>query len=147
MLDANDLLKIGVVGYSGRPFDHDLARRELRRLLLPLAAGHDSAHVELVSGHTDVGVPRLAYLLAEEMGWTTIGISAAEAATVKEGLYPVDRAVSVGEKFGDESEAFLAYIDVLVRVGGGKQSIHEVARFREIHAGEKLEELLFEADI
>ena len=36
----------------------------------------------------------------------------------------------VGNNWGDESQTFLDSCDVIVRVGGGKQSFEEVAEFR-----------------
>jgi hypothetical protein len=38
----------------------------------------------------------------------------------------------VGEQWGDESAAFLAAIDVLIRIGGGPQSLAEAARAKEL---------------
>jgi hypothetical protein len=41
-------------------------------------------------------------------------------------LYPVDvPPIIVGDNWGDESKTFLDSIDMLVRVGGGKQSLEE----------------------
>lgn len=39
--------------------------------------------------------------------------------------FPVDDVVIVGNSWGDESPTFLSMIDVLIRIGGGKQSHHE----------------------
>ena len=120
--------RVGVVGFSQRHFDHEAARAHLRRLLTPLLAGR--AGVELVSGLTNQGVPKLAYELGVELGCVTVGFSAKQAVRARAGTFPVDRRILVGERYGDESEAFVAYIDALVRVGGGPQSRDEVARFR-----------------
>lgn len=35
-----------------------------------------------------------------------------------------------GKEWGDESELFLKNVDILVRVGGGKQSLKEVENFK-----------------
>ncbi|MEM6770117.1 MAG: alpha-ketoglutarate-dependent dioxygenase AlkB, partial [Bacteroidota bacterium] len=56
--------------------------------------------------------------------------SASQALRVKSGVYPVDKVFLVGNKFGDESEAFIAYVDGIIRIGGGSQSRKEVALFR-----------------
>jgi hypothetical protein len=37
----------------------------------------------------------------------------------------------IGENWGDESSAFLDEIDVIVRIGGGKQSLTEVQTFKD----------------
>ncbi|MEZ4380146.1 MAG: hypothetical protein R3A79_02270 [Nannocystaceae bacterium] len=149
--DANDPLRIGVVGFSSPHFDQDEARRALRRLLGALLdrwAGA-SADVEVVSGLTDQGVPKIAYELARELGLRTAGISARQALRVRAGVFPVDRRVIVGERFGDESQVFVASIDALIRVGGGPQSRAEVELFRGRFAArpDALADRLFEVEI
>jgi hypothetical protein len=42
-------------------------------------------------------------------------------------LFPVNNQVWHGSEWGDESPVFLHMLDVIVRVGGGKQSLAEVA--------------------
>lgn len=125
-------LRIGVVGFSRSQFDHDEARARLREgVAAALArAGVRPADAELVSGLTNQGVPKLAYELAAELGMRTVGVSARRALRVRAGVYPVDERVIVGEDFGDESEAFLDRIDVLIRIGGGPQSRREAEAFR-----------------
>lgn len=125
-------LRIGVVGFSRSQFDHDEARARLRECVDAVLAGAGAAPVEaeLVSGLTNQGVPRLAYELAAALGMRTVGVSARRALRVRAGVFPVDERVIVGEQFGDESEAFLDRIDVLIRIGGGPQSRREAAAFR-----------------
>ena len=53
------------------------------------------------------------------------------------------KRVTIGANHGDESEAFLQFLDILVRVGGGPQSHDEVAHFRTTHPGN----LVFEAEV
>jgi hypothetical protein len=127
------MMQIGVVGFSRDNFDRAEALRLLRASLdtLLARAGIEPAQAELVSGLTNVGIPRLAYEIASSLGMRTVGLSAREALAVGCGLFPVDETVLVGERFGDESEAFVARIDRLVRVGGGPQSRREAAMFRE----------------
>jgi hypothetical protein len=62
----------------------------------------------------------------------TVGVSAKQALRVRAGVYPVDERVIVGDRFGDESDAFLARIDVLIRIGGGAQSRREATACREL---------------
>jgi hypothetical protein len=127
-------LRIGVVGFSREQFDQPAARAALRECVdRALAVANTTPdRAELVSGLTNQGVPRLAYELAKELGIRTVGVSAKQALRVRAGVFPVDERVIVGERFGDESEAFLARIDVLIRVGGGAQSRGEVAAFRKL---------------
>lgn len=132
-LETRRPLRIGVVGFSSPRFDHDQARVELRRLLGALLEGWQGspADVEVVSGLTNQGVPKIAYELARELGLRTVGISAKQALRVRAGVFPVDRRWIVGDRFGDESQVFVDYIDALIRVGGGKQSRAEVELFRQ----------------
>lgn len=121
-------MRIGVVGFSQRHFDHDAARTHLRRLVTSLLVEGQAA--EIVSGLTNQGVPRLAYELATELGLATVGISAKQALRARAGCFPVTRRILVGERYGDESHSFIAYADVLIRIGGGAQSRREVELFR-----------------
>lgn len=65
--------------------------------------------------------------MAADIGWTTVGVACAKAEQYD--CYPVDRRVIVGNEWGDESATFLGECDVIVRVGGGKQSLDEVAAY------------------
>lgn len=140
-------IKIGVVGYSGKPFDKAIAKEKLISILESLIYEYDDQNIELVSGYTNIGVPKIAYEIADELGMHTVGFSAKEALNVDCGLYPVKKKFIVGEKFGDESEAFIKYIDVLIRIGGGAQSLSEVLLFKDLNKDQDLEEILFEEDI
>src|SRR4051812_16784896 len=113
-------LSIGVVGFSRPQFDQDAAKLHLRHGLDDILrrTGVSPAQAELVSGLTNMGVPKLAYELAVTLGMRTVGISAKSALRVRCGLFPVDEKRIVGQKFGDESEAFIGAIDYLLRVGG-----------------------------
>jgi hypothetical protein len=127
-----EVLRIGVVGFSQRHFDQEAARDHLRRRITPLVAdaARDGSAIEIVSGLTNQGVPALAYELARELGVTTVGISAKQALRASAGVFPVDRRILVGKRYGDESAVFIASIDTLVRIGGGPQSRREVELFR-----------------
>lgn len=125
-------IRIGVVGYSTQEFDRDRAREVIADQFDEIV---DSADVEgtpvVVSGLTDVGVPGLAYREAERRGWRTVGVACARADRYP--WYPVDESVvrDEWEEWGDESEAFLGRIDVLIRVGGGSQARAECVAARE----------------
>jgi hypothetical protein len=141
------LLKIGVIGYSGRPFDKSRAKIELEKVIKHLSTIHKDKTIEIVSGYTNIGVPRIAYLIADELNLTTVGFSAKEALGVDCGLYPVKKIMIIGEKFGDESKAFIDYINVLIRIGGGNQSLIEVALFKDKKASNNLDSLLYEVEL
>lgn len=130
---STTVLRIGVVGFSRKHFDHAAAEARLAEAITQVLtrAGLEPPAAELVSGLTDCGVPALAYRLAVRLGMPTVGVSAKQALRVRAGLFPVDRRILVGARFGDESAAFVAMIDVLVRIGGGPQSRREAALFRD----------------
>lgn len=136
-----------MVGFSKNAFDQKAARQQLALFLKAILEKNAGAGFELVSGYTNMGVPKIAYSLADELGLTAVGFSAKQALYVKIGCYPVKKEILVGEKFGDESEAFVRYIDLLIRIGGGPQSRREVEMFKNLHAGEDLTELLFECEV
>lgn len=122
----SNVLKVGVVGYSDdKVFDHNIARALLAIALDVVSEAHIADDYDLVSGLTNVGIPKLAYEMADKRGWKTTGITAKEAKQYE--CYPVGKEIIVGEKFGEESEKFIDYIDVLIRIGGGKQSLKETA--------------------
>lgn len=121
-------LRIGVVGYSKRCFDPAEAARLVTLALDATDALRPEAPRVLVSGLTDQGVPALAYREAARRGWRTAGFACGRANVLR--CYPVDERTIVGRAWGDESEAFLAAIEVLIRVGGGPQSHREVAMAR-----------------
>lgn len=145
------MLRIGVVGFSRSQFDHDDARAKLRACVdaVLARAGVAPGEAELVSGLTNQGVPKLAYELAESLGMRTVGVSARQALRVSAGVRDVDERVIVGRRFGDESEAFLARIDVLIRIGGGPQSRREAGAFRVRleERGEVIAERLLEHEV
>ncbi len=90
---------------------------------------HKDQAFEVVSGWTNLGIPKQAYEEAVKRKWFTVGIACKKAYEFPR--FPVDRIVVVGENWGDESPTFLNSIDVLVRVGGGKQSLNETAEARK----------------
>ncbi|HAS43064.1 MAG TPA: hypothetical protein DCS93_21470 [Microscillaceae bacterium] len=146
-METNDTLKIGVVGFSRNQFDQQDAAQKLKQLITQIIENQEASNIELVSGLTNMGVPRLAYLLADELGLITVGFSAKQALRVRSGVYPVQKQIIVGQKFGDESDEFIQYIDVLVRVGGGRQSRHETELFKQLHADKDLSQILFEEEV
>lgn len=146
-MKEDNLLKIGVVGFSRNSFDKKTATSKLKAILDKLVENADNQSIELVSGYTNMGVPKIAYQLADERGLITVGFSASQALRVRSGLYPVKKKIIVGQKFGDESDAFVQYIDVLVRIGGGPQSRHETELFKTLHQNKDLSEVLFEEEV
>lgn len=140
-------IKYGIVGFSRNQFNQETATQILKDLFHQIKEKHKGKEIEIVSGYTNSGVPKIAYELASKLGFVTIGFSAEQALTVKSGVYAVDKVILVGKHFGDESEAFVQYIDALIRVGGGKQSKREVELFKELNKEKPLENFLKEFEI
>jgi hypothetical protein len=139
--------KIGVVGFSRNQFNKKEAAEKLEKALMKVLSNKSPTEVALVSGYTASGVPKLAYILGDKLGLHSVGFSSKRALSVWSGVYPVKEVILIGEKFGDESQAFVEYIDVLIRIGGGKQSRHEVELFKNRHQDKDLSDLLFEEEV
>jgi hypothetical protein len=71
----------------------------------------------------------IAYNLAKEYRFTTVGIAPEEAYNFE--IFHVDEKIIVGEKFGDESMTFLSSISRLIRIGGGEQTKRETKMAKE----------------
>lgn len=119
-------MRIGVCGYSAQRFDEESAHK----ILVETLEQYKDKDPIIVSGLTNLGVPAIAYWLANAEGYKTIGIACKKA--VKYDCFPCDQVHLIGEEWGDESETFLAAIDVLIRVGGGNQSKKECAKAKEL---------------
>ena len=117
-------LKIGVVGYSSKNFDTKKAKEQIISVFDGLTVDYDAKDVTVVSGLTNVGVPAIAYKEAVKRGFHTVGIACKKAEEYE--CFKCDAVIIVGKEWGDESEKFLDSIDVIVRIGGGKQSMAEV---------------------
>lgn len=128
MAQEEDTLFVGVVGYSSQKFDEQEAREILEEAFDDIEEEYvdngDFEKISVVSGLTNQGIPKIAYQIADERGYDTIGVAPLEADDYD--LYDVDEIIYEGENFGDESETFIDMIDVFVKVGGGDQSQHEM---------------------
>lgn len=120
-------MRVGVVGYSAAKFDVDKARLLVDVGLSYFRKQYDGKMFEVVSGLTNLGVPALAYAWAADNKVFTVGIACSKATEYD--CYPVDHKIIEGSEWGDESDTFLEYIDVMLRIGGGKQSLEEAATF------------------
>ena len=69
-----------------------------------------------------IEIPKLVY---ETLKYNkTIGIMCKDGYNYP--LYPCDVIYAIGNNWGDESEFLIDHIDVLIKIGGGKQSIKEL---------------------
>lgn len=140
-------IKYGVVGFSRNQFDQEAAYQILHSIFQKIKQKHPHKTIEIVSGYTNMGVPKIAYELSEQFGFVTVGFSAKQALQVKSGVYPVDKVILKGLRFGNESEDFVRYIDALIRVGGGKQSRHETDLFKALNKDKPLASILREFEV
>lgn len=128
MEQDENTLYVGVVGYSGQKFDEVEAREILEEAFDDIEDEYvekgDYEDITIVSGLTNMGIPKIAYEVADERGYNTMGVAPEEADEYE--LYNVDEIIYEGVNFGDESEVFIDTIDVFVKVGGGNQSQHEM---------------------
>ena len=123
-------MRVGIVGYSASNFDHKKANDLIENVFSFIEKEFSKDNLTLVGGYTDLGINSIAYRIAAEKGWATVGIACEKAHEYE--LYPVDRAFIAGEDWGDESFLFLDNIDILVRVGGGKQSLEETEMAKKL---------------
>jgi hypothetical protein len=123
-------VRIGIVGFSDeKAFDIKKATLRVNEFYDKISKLFPKNEIVIVSGLTNMGIPKIAYTLAQNRKWKTVGISAEEALKMK--LYPVDSKIIVGKKFGDESMEFINNIDILGRFGGGLQSEKEEKMIKE----------------
>ena len=125
------MFSIGVVGYSGAKFDEETAKTLLETALdLMENIYKNHGEFELVSGLTDMGIPAIAYRIADKKGWKLVGI-ACELAD-ENPCYDVDEVIIEGKDWGSESQTFLNRLDVLIRAGGGPQSMDETEKAKKM---------------
>ena len=140
-------IKYGIVGFSRNQFDKKAAYQILTDVFQKIKEKHPDKIIEIVSGYTNSGVPKIAYELSDKFGFITVGFSAKQALKVRSGVYEVKKVILKGEKFGDESEDFVQYIDALIRIGGGKQSRHETELFKKLNSDKPLNKILKEFEV
>ena len=115
--------KVGVVGYSGKKFDEILGTA-LFVVAMDIVKSEHGSDLTIVSGLTDLGIPSIAYKYAFDNDLKTVGVACSQAEEYD--CFDVDEKHIVGDEWGDESETFLDMIDIMIRIGGGDQSMEEV---------------------
>ena len=95
-------MKIGIVGFSHEEINHEMAHSLLLQSFHQLThRNHHDEPIEIVSGLTNIGIPKIAYQIARELGFITVGISAERALHVKCGIYHVDIQIIEGKTSKD----------------------------------------------
>lgn len=124
-------IRIGVVGYCPpTKFDEVKARLMIFNAFNQVNNLYPCASKSVVSGLTNVGVLKIAYEEAKKREWKTAGIACKKAENYE--LFPVDEKIIIGENWGDESQTFLDNIDIIIRIGTGKQSITETEEAKRL---------------
>jgi hypothetical protein len=127
---SQEYINVGIVGYSATSFNEAKAEEVLNRVYSWLLDNYSEDYkIRIVSGLTNIGVPKIAYALAKKKDWETVGIACKEAENYE--LFPVTKKIIVGDAWGDESATFIKYIDMIIRIGGGKQSHTEINMFKK----------------
>lgn len=111
---------IGFVGYSAMKFDESKAKEIIHTIF---ESFNDDEDYVIVSGATNMGIPKLVYEEAENYDMYLMGVMCKDGYTCE--LYPCDNILAVGNNWGDESETFIDLIDELYKIGGGPQSEKE----------------------
>jgi hypothetical protein len=123
---TSEFFNVGIVGFSKSNFDHNEAERMIKEAFDQIESNYPDKQKNCVSGLTNQGVPALAYAEAVKRGWKTTGVACGKVRVKKYDLFPVDFEFIEGEQWGDESQKFLSLLNIIIRVGGGKQSQDEI---------------------
>lgn len=130
-------IKIGVIGYSMQEFDKKKAIEYIKKAFDFIEKQYPDGKKTIISGLTDLGIPALAYREAKRRNWRVEGITCSKALDYI--WYPVSDITMVGRNWGDESETFLKAINILVRIGGGEQSMREVEMAKKMRGIDVME--------
>jgi hypothetical protein len=131
--NEKDTIYVGVVGYCPpTEFNEEAARWMIIDAYNAIARRFPDKTIWVVSGLTNVGVLKIAYEEAARRGWKTMGVACAKAKDFE--LFPVDQAIIKGDEWGDETASFLSIINILIRLGLGKQSLEEARIAKEMGA-------------
>lgn len=124
-------INIGFIGYSDTKFNLEKANEIVDDIFDEIISKYSKRYdvINIISGATNIGIPSIIYHKAVNenensiCSFNTIGIMCKDGYNYE--LFPCDIIYAVGNNWGDESETFLSKINVLYKIGGGKQSIEE----------------------
>lgn len=120
------VIRIGFVGFSYGKFSSYKAKKILNEIFDNIKKKYVTKYdvIEIVTGGTALGIPHLVYQYAEQNKYQTVGIMCKDGYNYP--LYPCDKIIAIGTNWGDESQFFINYIDILYKIGGGSQSEYEL---------------------
>lgn len=122
-------MNIGFVGYSATKFDESKAKTIITKVFDGIEKVYNKEEITIVSGATNLGIPKLVYEEAKKRKLFTVGVMCKEGYECE--LFPCDVIYAYGDNWGDESKNFIEMIDVIIRIGGGEQSFNEVKMAKE----------------
>lgn len=123
-----DKIRIGIVGYCSKYFDKKDAKAKIEKIIKKIAK--NKLRISIVSGLTNIGIMAIAYKIADENNYETVGYACKKALEME--LFNVDKKHIIGDRWGDESEDFINNIDVLIKAGGGEQSEKELEMAKKL---------------
>ena len=120
--------RIGVVGYNSH-IDDTVVEELLHDAIGIIDAGVQGQKIEIVAGLIDAGTNKVAYRVAENLGYGTGGVACSLAEYHPE-AYACDWKKIILGSPGVETDAFVSSIDALVRVGGDEYA-RQMARMAQ----------------
>ena len=130
-------VNIGVIGYSMQDFNKKKAIEYIKTAFDLIEKQTSDGLKTVISGLVDLGIPALAYREAKKRSWRVEGIACSKALDYI--WYPVSNVTIVGSNWGEESKSFLNSINILVRIGGGEQSMQEVEMAKKMRGVDIIE--------
>lgn len=123
-------ITIGIIGYSAKPFDIEEANDILTEIYDNLEEKYPDDEIWILSGLTNVGIPKLAYEMAKAYELPTVGLSCRKALDCD--CYEVDQTIIYGENWGDDSPQLMREVDELYRIGGGDIAMKEAQMAKDL---------------
>jgi len=129
-LQPPKVIRVGIIGFSNQTFNIEKAKIIISGCFDELATKFppEEYTLEIVSGLTLYGIPKLAYEEASRRNCITTGFACEKAKELE--CFNCDNVHIYGDDWGQESEHFLKYIHSLVKIGGGEQCIREYKAFK-----------------
>lgn len=116
--EPQEELRIGIIGYSNdADFDEVEADIEIEEMLDEVLSEFDDGtkSIVIVANGIDEGVAQVAYDIAYDRGYKTVGITPASLGDKER--FETDDELVVGDEPGEDDDFFVDYVDVIIRIG------------------------------
>jgi hypothetical protein len=114
------MIRLNLITFSAKKFDEAGMTTFMENMFRGMREGGVAGtDVALNGGLTDLGGIKIGYKTGAAAGVELVGITAGKAAMYD--VAKVDKAIALGNKFGEESPLFLSIGNVTLVVGGGAQ--------------------------